>query len=70
MPPQTTDRLLKASELQAALGMSRAKIYRLMQDGTLPTVRIGGSIRVPRRALAEWIKQRTKPARRTEPTKE
>jgi hypothetical protein len=26
-----------------------------MRDGTLPTVRIGGSIRVPRRALLQWI---------------
>ncbi len=64
-PPRTvdTERLLRASELQTALGMSRAKVYRLMQDGTLPTVRIGGSIRVPLRALAEWIVQRTRPGR-------
>jgi excisionase family DNA binding protein len=57
------DRLLKVDELRLALGMSRAKIYRMMQDGTLPTVRIGGSVRVPGRALYKWIEDNTKPGR-------
>ena len=55
--------LLKASDLQARLGMSRAKVYRLMYDGILPTVRIGGSVRVPLRALEEWIGRNTRPGR-------
>ena len=44
--------LWRAADLQELLGLSRAKIYRLMQENVLPTVRIGGSIRVPQRALA------------------
>jgi excisionase family DNA binding protein len=58
------DRLLKVDELRIALGMSRAKVYRMMQDGTLPTVRIGGSVRVPSRALYKWIEDNTKPGRK------
>jgi excisionase family DNA binding protein len=58
------DQLLNAKQLQAALCMSRAKVYRMMQDGTLPTVRVGGSVRVPRRALFQWIEDNTKPGRR------
>src|SRR5258708_4965763 len=59
------DRLLNAAELQIALAMSRAKVYRMMQNGTLPTVRIGGSVRVPRRALSRWIEDNTKPGQKT-----
>jgi excisionase family DNA binding protein len=54
------DCLLRAADLQELLGLSRAKIYRLMQENVLPTVRIGGSIRVPQRALAHWIEQNTR----------
>ena len=53
------DRLLRAADVQAQLGMSRAKVYRLMQHNVLPTVRIGGSVRVPRKALFKWIEENT-----------
>jgi len=58
------DRLLRAADVQAQLGMSRAKVYRLMQHNILPTVRIGGSVRVPRRALFRWIAENTQPGRK------
>jgi excisionase family DNA binding protein len=57
------DRLLRAVDVQAQLGMSRAKVYRLMQNNILPTVRIGGSVRVPRKALFKWIEANTLPGR-------
>ena len=53
--------LLRAADLQEQLGLSRAKVYRLMRDRVLPTVRIGGSVRVPRKALAKWIEDHTSP---------
>ena len=53
------DSLLCAADIQERLRISRAKAYRLMQRNVLPTVRIDGSIRVPQRALAVWIKQHT-----------
>jgi excisionase family DNA binding protein len=58
------DRLLRAGDVQAQLGMSRAKVYRMMQHNILPTVRIGGSVRVPRKALFKWIEENTLPGRR------
>lgn len=61
-PPE--DRLLRAVDVQAQLGMSRAKVYRLMQHNILPTVRIGGSVRVPRKALFRWIAENTQSGRR------
>jgi excisionase family DNA binding protein len=43
------------------LGVSRALVFRWMQEGVLPTVRISGArtVRVPRAALFEWIDQNT-----------
>ena len=61
------DRLLRAADVQAQLNMSRAKVYRLMQLNILPTVRIGGSVRVPRRALFKWIEENTSPGRSPTP---
>jgi excisionase family DNA binding protein len=58
------DRLLRAADVQTQLGMSRAKVYRLMQYNILPTVRIGGSVRVARKALFRWIEENTLPGQR------
>ncbi|MBM4073196.1 MAG: helix-turn-helix domain-containing protein [Planctomycetes bacterium] len=44
------DRLCDAEEF---LKLSRSRIYQLISEGKLPCVRIGRSIRIPRRALVE-----------------
>ena len=50
------DRLLyRVSEAAHALGVSRAKAYELIAAGVIPSIRIDGSIRVPAKALREWI---------------
>ena len=55
------DRLLRASEVQRELGISRATAYRMMADGTLPIYRFGGRngrramIRVSLQELRAWI---------------
>jgi excisionase family DNA binding protein len=55
------DRLLRASEVQKELGVSRATAYRMMTDGTLPSYRFGGRngrramIRVSYKELWGWI---------------
>jgi excisionase family DNA binding protein len=55
------DRLLRASEVQRELGVSRATAYRMMTDGSLPTYRFGGRngrramIRVSLKELRAWI---------------
>ena len=55
----TAPLLLRAAEVAAALGCSRAKTYDLMASGVLPTVRFGRAVRVPARALEEWIGRHT-----------
>ena len=64
--------LLRGREVAELLGCSRALAYRLMQQRTIPTVRLPGgrSIRVPRAALLEWIDKRTESAGRTATTVE
>ena len=53
--------LLRGQEVAELIGCSRALAYRLMQRGVIPTVRIPGgkTVRVPRRALVEWITANT-----------
>lgn len=51
--------LLRGPEVAQALGISRALAYKWMADGTLPTVRISRSVRVPHAALLAWIEANT-----------
>ncbi len=54
--------LLKAQRVAEHLDISKSKAYQLMQAGTIPTIRIGGSLRVPAKALTKWIEANTKAA--------
>jgi excisionase family DNA binding protein len=40
------------------LVISRASLYRLINDGTLPTVKLIGARRIPRRALIDLAASR------------
>ncbi len=57
--PNEVPRLLRMAEAAAVLGVSRSKVYALAQRGEIPTIRMGGSIRVPSGALAAWVESRT-----------
>ncbi|MBA4384767.1 MAG: DNA-binding protein [Anaerolinea sp.] len=48
--------LLKASEVARLLNISRAKAYRLLSTGQIPTVRIDKSIRVRSEDLQSFLK--------------
>jgi excisionase family DNA binding protein len=50
--------LLRPQEAAESLGISRAKVYALLADGTLPRVKVGSSIRVPLAALEQWVVDR------------
>jgi excisionase family DNA binding protein len=54
--------LFKPVEAAEAMGVSRAKAYELIANGTIPSIRLGGSVRVPVDALREWIQSQTKAA--------
>jgi excisionase family DNA binding protein len=47
--------LLRPIEAADAIGVSRSTIYQLLASGELPSIRIGGSIRVPLDKLRDWI---------------
>jgi excisionase family DNA binding protein len=48
-------RLLTVREVADRLRVSRATVYRLVQAGALPTLRVSNSIRVPNEALEQAI---------------
>lgn len=45
--------MLRPAEVAALLALSRSEVYRLIEQGRIPAVRIGRSVRVPRR----WVEQ-------------
>lgn len=47
--------LLRVEEAARLLGVSRSAAYNLVADGTIPSVRLGHSIRVPADALKKSI---------------
>ena len=47
--------LLRPTECADAIGCSRALIYRLLATGELPSVQVGGRLRVPVDKLREWV---------------
>ena len=47
--------LLNAVEAGKLLSISRSKVLDLAACGHLPSLRVGGSVRIPRDQLVEWI---------------
>jgi excisionase family DNA binding protein len=47
--------LLKVADAAERLNISRSMAYRLVSDGTLPTIRYRRMLRVDPAALEEWI---------------
>lgn len=50
--------LYRPAEVGELIGVSRARAYELIADRTIPSIRIGSSIRVPADSLREWIRRR------------
>lgn len=61
----TTVQLLTIVDTARHLGISRSKVYELLADGELPSVRIGRTRRIALAALEEFIADHTdrEPAR-------
>ena len=56
MAPRSDQELLLRIDVAAErLAVSRATLYRMVQRGELPTVRIGSAVRVPVSALDRWL---------------
>lgn len=50
------DRLLTTRELQDLLQLDRVTIYRMVKDGELPALRVGGQWRFSSEAIDAWLK--------------
>lgn len=51
--------VLRPVEVGRLLGLRRSRVYALLRDGVLPSVRIGGAIWIPRPALEAWLREQS-----------
>lgn len=65
--PAALQQYLRASEVAKLLSMSPSNVYKQIDRGELPSVKIGGSVRVPARALMALLEQATQIARPARP---
>ena len=66
-PEPTVERIFyRPWEAAEALGISATKLYNLIKSGEVPSVRLGGSYRVPVEALKELAKKALAKAKRRE----
>ena len=49
--------LYRPAEAAIAIGVSRSRMYELITSGEIPSVRLGGTWRVPVESLRQWIKE-------------
>lgn len=47
--------MYRVNEFAEAIGVSRSKAYEMIARGEVPTVRVGGSVRVPVANVRKWI---------------
>ena len=57
-----TVRLLTVIEVADHLCLSRSKVYELLADGSLPSVRIGRTRRITMSSLADFISEHSETA--------
>lgn len=56
--------LLRPSDLAPRLGVTTGRIYQLIAEGLIPSVRIGRAIRIPRDAWEQWLEEQSRRATR------
>jgi excisionase family DNA binding protein len=54
----TPTRFLSVTEAAAVLGVSRRTAYSLVRARQVPSIRLGGCIKVPAAALDQWLAER------------
>lgn len=58
--PLTERLLLRPTEAAEMLGVGRSKLYELIAEGDIPTVRVGSRVRIPVEDLRAWIRDGAK----------
>jgi excisionase family DNA binding protein len=54
--------LVRVVEAAEMLSLGRSKTYALVQAGEIPSVKIGGSVRIPVDALKDWLRKHVESA--------
>lgn len=49
--------MLSVAQVAVAMRLSRTSVYRLIEAGRLPRVRVGRAVRVPEAAVDEYLRQ-------------
>lgn len=62
--PPAGDLLLGAPRIADFLGIRPRQVYRLIEDGLLPSFKVGGALAARRSTLTEWIAEQEAAARR------
>jgi len=53
------EKIYTIPEVASYLKLSKSKVYRLVQRGKIPYIRIGRNVRIAESDLEKWIKTRT-----------
>jgi excisionase family DNA binding protein len=61
IPPASTrtPMLLTVRDVEAELQLGRTRTYELLRSGSIPVIRVGRALRVPRDALRRWVDEQT-----------
>ncbi len=51
-------KLLRAEEVAEMLSIGKSTVYALARAGKLPSIQIGGSVRIPASDLQKWLEAR------------
>ncbi len=55
---------LKVPEMAKELRIARSRAYELVQDGEIPSIKIGRSVRINRKELEKWLEEQHQPSTR------
>lgn len=55
--------LLRIPDAANRLSLGRSTIYELIRSGSLPVIRVGRAVRIPARALDEWVRDQATPGK-------
>ena len=51
--------LFTVPEAARHLGLKKSKVYDMAKRGEIPTVKFGRYVRIPRKALEQWVDEQT-----------
>ena len=51
----TSRKLLRVGDIAEAMGVSRSRVYQLVETGQIPAIRLGRSLFVPEEAWERWL---------------